>query len=82
MTGDNSDFEARRQEVIANMPAQPRADLLAQARDDIDNLFDSSVDWLSFNQSDPRFEKARASFCRIEALALLGYSVLLERTKA
>src|SRR2546423_1507421 len=77
---EHEQFEARLQSKIAELPAQPDTDFLAQARHDIDNLFENAVDWLSFNQSDPKFEKARAALCRVEALALYGYTILHERT--
>ena len=71
-----AEFEMRRQAAIAEMLAQPDTAALSQARDNIANLCPNAVDWLSFSQSHPKFEMARASMCRVEMLALIGYSIL------
>lgn len=76
-------LEERRRGRIAELPTRPTTtEFLAQARDDIEHMLDNAVDWYDTPQGSPEFEKAREAMLRVETLALLGYSVLLDRPKA
>jgi hypothetical protein len=57
-------FEARRQRLMAELPASHSVDFLAQVRRDIDDLLYNAIDWVALHQSDPRSEKAAAALSR------------------